>query len=146
MYKKISAQELVEKYKIIPKPLRKLILKTCQDYEHYGDMYDLYWLDMVYNTYDTLLLYEAINDEDYDYLIQLLNNIYAGKCGVYYEVISDLLIKFKEISINITQDTIFKFKFNNVIKMIDYEVAYRPGKYGYEKVLESFTRVYKDLI
>lgn len=114
------------------------LLKTCQDYEHYYEMYGLFWLDIVYDIYDSILLYEAMNDEDYDYLKDLLLSIYPDKSSVYNEIINDLLDTFREMTIDISKDTVFKFNFNNVIKTIDNEVAYRPGNCGYEKVLESF--------
>lgn len=138
MYKEISPEDFIHKYKLIPKPSRKFLLNTCQDYDHYEKMYGLFWLDIVYDIYDSLLLYEAINDEDYDYLKDLLLSIYPIKSGVYNEIMHDLMDAFREMSVDINKDTIFKFNFNNVIKTINNEVAYRPGNYGYEKVFESF--------
>jgi hypothetical protein len=134
----ISHAQFVEKYKLIPKQLRLKYLEFLRQMPY------LYDDDDKLDIFDDLMLILFWYDhEDACNNYQLLSNtlrddVYAGHCQVYYDVIGCLLRYLQWQVPMITQKDVLEFRKKMVVRQIREEVAYRPGKCGYEKAFEHF--------
>ncbi len=133
MKTEITPSKFVEKYKLIPKQLRGQFLEFLRQMPY---LYDDEWnLDI----FDDLMLILVWFDQDLDYnnytLLResLIDDVYAGECQVYHDIITCLLRYLKWKVPLITSRDVIEFQKRQVLKQIKSEVAYRPGNPGYEQ-------------
>jgi len=137
MTTEIYPRDFIEKYKLIPKPLRIQYLEILRQMPY------LYEGDLEIDIFDDLMLflftYEKQVDENYDELLNILvGNVFYDKTIVYYDVAS-CLIRYLELTIPlITYREVMEYRKKQICRQIKEEVAYRPGNVGYERTKEHF--------
>ena len=143
MSNQISYVDFVEKYKLIPKQLRLKYLEFLRqmpylydDGDEKLDIFDdmmliLFWYDNDSACENYLLLSDTLRDD-----------VYAGQCQVYHDVIECLLRYHKWKVPMITQRDVIEFHKRQVLFQIKNEVAFRPGNIGYEKVKEHYESLF----
>ena len=134
----ISHVQFVEKYKLIPKQLRFQFLEFLRQMPY---MYNDDWnIDIFDDLIDMLVLFDESADSDnYTYLTQTLcDEVYAGPCEIYHDVISCLLRYLQWKIPIITERDVIDFHKKSVLRQIREQVAYRPGNHGYELCREHF--------
>jgi hypothetical protein len=134
----ISPVQFVEKYKLIPKQLRLKYLEFLRQMPYLYDNDDK--LDIFDDLMLILVWYD--HEEASDNYILLSDtrrdDVYAGSCDVYHDVIGCLLRYLQWKVPLITQRDVIEFNKKMVLRQIRDEVAYRPGNCGYERALENF--------
>jgi hypothetical protein len=134
----ITPAEFVEKYKLIPQQLRHLFLQFLVQIP---DLYDDDWNMDIFSDIVTMLVWfdKDIVEENYTVLTQVLvDEVYAGPCNVYYDVISCFLRYLNWKVPIITSRDVVEFHKRQVLKQIKSQVAYRPGNPGYEETKAHF--------
>lgn len=137
----LNPTKFVEKYKLIPKPMRFRLL------EFVGQMpytYDNEMIQEVFDdVFDILRWYENFCKVDnYTMLKGILeDDVYLGPCPVYSDVARSLLNCLTYscfLPKNYLYTSIVKFRHANIMKQIKDEVAYRPGNPGYDRTRLHF--------
>jgi hypothetical protein len=143
MSSQISYVDFVEKYKLIPKQLRIKYLEFLRQMPYLYDedsknldifddmMLILFWYDNDSACDNYLLLSDTLRDD-----------VYAGPCQVYHDVIECLLRYHKWKVPMITQRDVIEFHKRQVLFQIKNDVAFRPGNIGYEKVKEHYESLF----
>jgi hypothetical protein len=134
----ISPAEFVEKYKLIPQQLRHQFLQFLVQMP---DLYDDDWNMDIFSDIITVLSWfdKDTVAENYTVLTQVLvDDVYAGSCNVYHDVISCFLRYLNWKVPMITSRDVMEFHKRQVLKQIRNQVAYRPDNPGYEETKAHF--------
>lgn len=134
----ISPAEFVEKYKLIPQQLRHQFLQFLVQMP---DLYDDDWNMDIFSDIITVLAWFDKDEEEENYTVLtqvLIDDVYAGPCNVYHDVISCFLRYLNWKVPMITNRDVIEFHKRQVLKQIRNQVAYRPGNPGYEETKAHF--------
>lgn len=133
----MSTSEFVDKYKLIPKNLRKNFLDYMYDIIKKTNIVDeLYVNDIL----DTLNIYEEDNkkSDNYTELNWLLLETIENDNSYIYSDLSKSLKDYMSTKSIINREDIFRFRKKVMLKSIREEVSYRPGNVGYENTRDHF--------
>jgi hypothetical protein len=134
----ITPAEFVEKYKLIPQKLRHPFLQFLVQMP---DLYDDKWDLDIFQDIVTMLAWFDKDEEEESYTVLtqvLVDEVYAGPCNVYYDVISCFLRYLNWKVPVITSRDVIEFHKRQVLKQIKSQVSYRPGNPGYEETKAHF--------
>lgn len=142
MTTKIYPIDFIEKYKLVPKPLRLQYLEFLRQMPY---MYDEGDLEM--DIFDDLMLflftYETHGEENYDDLLNtLLEHVFSEKTVVYNDV-AECLVRYLQWKVPvITYREVIEYRKKQICRQIKEDVAYRPGNVGYEITKEHFESLF----
>lgn len=134
--------DFIEKYKLVPKPLRLQYLEFMREMPYMYDDGDLE-LDI----FDALMLflftYESQDDENYEELLNILvEHVSFDKTKVYYDV-ATCLVRYIQWKVPvITYREVMEYRKKQICRQINHEVAYRPGNVGYETAKEHYESLF----
>lgn len=142
MTTKIYPVDFIEKYKLVPKPLRLQYLEFLRQMPYMYDEGDLE-LDIFDDLMLFLFTYETHGEENYDDLLNtLLEHVFSEKTVVYNDV-AGCLIRYLQWKVPvITQREVMEYRKKQICKQIKQEVAYRPGNVGYERTKQHFESLF----
>lgn len=142
MTTKIYPRDFIEKYKLVPKPLRLQYLEFLRQMPYMYDEGDLE-LDIFDDLMLFLFTYEKQVDENYDELLNILvDHVFYDKTIVYYDV-AGCLIRYLEWKVPvITYREVMEYRKKQICRQIKEDVAYRPGNIGYEMTKEHFESLF----
>ena len=136
----INPTKFVEKYKLIPKPMRFRLLEFVSQMPliHDNELNQEVFDDMM----DVLRWYENFCEVDNYTILRcvLEDDVYLGPIVVYADVAKSLLncLKYSAICKHFLHDSIIKFRHANIMREIRDVVSYRPGNPGYENTKSHF--------
>ncbi len=141
----LSTSQFIDKYKLIPKNLRKNFLDYTYSIIKKGNIIDELSIHFIL---DILYLYEKDNeysDNNTELNFLLLETIESDG-SYFYSYLTDTLKYYMNKNKIVTEHDIFSFRKKVMLKSIKEEVAYRPGNIGYEILKEHFYSTANKLI
>ena len=142
MTTEIYPRDFIEKYKLVPKPLRLQYLEFLRQMPYMYDEGDLE-LDIFDDLMLFLFTYETHGEENYDDLLNtLLEHVFSEKTVVYNDVAA-CLVRYLEWKVPvITYREVMEYRKKQIFRQIKQDVAYKPGNIGYEMTKQHFESLF----
>lgn len=145
----LTANEFVEKYKLIPKQIRiKILCKfsknssliECSPEYKEDNVNGLFYEDILEDLFDLLYRYddfgETYEDENWWWLTLYVDYI----CDSHYAFndMINTMLKYFKLEKKVTLTDVVSFRKKSVLRQIKEEVAFRPGNPGFENSRDHF--------
>ena len=134
--------DFIEKYKLVPKPLRLQYLEFLRQMPYMYDEGDLE-LDIFDDLMLFLFTYETHGEENYDDLLNTLQEHVFSEKTVVYNDVAECLVRYLQWKVPvITYREVIEYRKKQICRQIKEDVAYRPGNVGYEITKEHFESLF----
>jgi hypothetical protein len=142
MTTEIYPRDFIEKYKLVPKPLRFQYLEFLRQMPYIYDEGDLE-LDIFDDLMLFLFTYETQGEENYDDLLNTLQEHVFSEKTVVYNDVAECLVRYLQWKVPvITYREVMEYRKKQICRQIKEDVAYRPGNVGYEITKEHFESLF----